>query len=79
MAGFRIYEIASRYTLVKNQYFGDINDYKKYSLLRILGKDRKRNIAMCWMLTSNDGRSDGRLTDFVYQPNEWRDLDPELF
>ena len=79
MAGFRIYEIASRYTLVKNQYFGDINDYKKYSLLRILGKDRKRNIAMCWMLTSNDGRSDGRLTDFVYQPNEWRDFDPELF
>jgi len=22
---------------MKNQYFGDINDYKKYSLLRLLG------------------------------------------
>ena len=79
MADFRIYEIASRYTLVKNQYFGDINDYMKYSLLRILASGGKRKIAVCWMLTSNDNRGDGDKTTYVHRPELWRHFDPELF
>jgi hypothetical protein len=40
---------------MKDQYFGDINDYRKYGLLRILSGMRcsgQSNIsaAICWML-----------------------------
>jgi hypothetical protein len=44
---------------MKNQYFGDINDYHKYGLLRQLGKGGQLTTAVCWMLTPDDGRSDG--------------------
>jgi hypothetical protein len=65
---------------MKNQYFGDVNDYKKYGILRILQKafpDDK--IAICWMLTPDDGSSDGKkLGHFNNKKNERR-CDPDLF
>ena len=64
---------------MKNQYFGDINDYRKYGLLRALSSDRKIKAAICWMLTANDGGTDGRFTDFLDSPERWRKYDPELF
>ena len=36
---------------MKNQYFGDVNDYRKYGLLRLLGRAGKVKIGVCWMLT----------------------------
>jgi len=44
---------------MKNQYFGDINDYRKYGLLRILCENG-RGLAICWMRTPDDGGPDGR-------------------
>ncbi len=64
---------------MKNQYFGDINDYRKYGLLRILSGGVNFKTAVCWMLTPPDGRSDGRFIDYLDEPKDWRGFDPELF
>jgi hypothetical protein len=42
--------------LMKDQYFADINDYRKYGLLRILGEGLR--VGVCWMLTKPDGSGD---------------------
>jgi hypothetical protein len=47
---------------VKNQYFGDINDYRKYGLLRLLTNRGEIRTAVCWMLTRDDESIDGNLT-----------------
>ncbi len=31
------------------------------------------------MLTADDGRTDGRLTDYIDEPEKWRRYDPDLF
>ena len=64
---------------MKNQYFGDINDYKKYGLLRSLANNGLYKIGLCWMLTANDGRSDGRFITYLNEPKRWRHYDPTLF
>ena len=53
---------------MKNQYFGDINDYQKYGLLRTISRDTGLRLAVCWMLTPDDGRSDGKKTGYVDRP-----------
>lgn len=40
---------------VKHQYVGDINDYRKYALLRALSAGGANRIGVCWMLTPDDG------------------------
>ncbi len=64
---------------MKNQYFGDINDYKKYGLLRILSGDGKIRTAICWMLTETDISTDGQFIDHLQKPVKWRSFDPLLF
>jgi len=64
---------------VKNQYFGDINDYRKYGLIRLLTVKGRLPTAVCWMLTQDDDRTDGRLTDYLTAPEIWRSYDPPLF
>ena len=64
---------------MKNQYFGDINDYRKYGLLRILISGGEIRTAVCWMLTAEDGRGDGGFIDYLEQPDRWRHFDPLLF
>lgn len=36
---------------MKHQYVGDINNYRKYALLRALSADGANRIGVCWMLT----------------------------
>ncbi len=62
---------------MKNQYFGDIGDYGKYGLLRFLA-GRGYRIAVNWYLTADDGRRDGRFTDYL-ERGAWRSCDPDLF
>ena len=64
---------------MKNQYFGDINDYRKYGLLRLLSGSAKLSTAVCWMLTADDGRSDGKKVRYLKQPRPWRGFDPDLY
>jgi hypothetical protein len=63
---------------VKNQYFGDVNDYLKYGLLRCFA-ETGWHVGVCWMLTPNDGRADGRKTEYLTKPANWREFDPILF
>lgn len=63
---------------MKDQYFGDVNDYLKYGLLRCCAEVGWK-VGVCWMLTPNEGRSDGRKIRYLSDPNGWRDHDPTLF
>src|SRR5206468_500047 len=52
--------------------------YRKYGLLRELGRAGLRTL-VCWLLTQNDGRSDGSKTGYLDQPARLRRYDPEVF
>jgi hypothetical protein len=62
-----------------NQYFGDVNDYRKYGLLRILANEGHLKIGVCWMLTADDGRTDGKFTEYLSDVHRFRPYDPPLF
>jgi hypothetical protein len=64
---------------MKNQYFGDINDYYKYGLLRMISSNTNLKIGICWMLTAHDNRRDGSKTGYLSQAETWRKYDPVLF
>jgi hypothetical protein len=63
---------------MKDQYYGDVNDYRKYGLLRELQRAGLK-LGVCWMLTPDDGREDGAFVDYLDQPAKWRGYDPALF
>lgn len=64
---------------MKNQYFGDENDYRKYGLLRVLTSFGSLNTGICWMLTESDGRNDGGRISYLAKPTKWRQFDPDLY
>ncbi len=64
---------------MKNQYFGDENDYIKYGLLRRLSRCGKVGAVICWMLTANDGSKDGHHLSYLLKPEEYRAIDSSLF
>ncbi len=64
---------------LKNQYFGDIKDYLKYGLLRILARDGGFRVGVCWMLTPPEEAGGGRSVEYLDDPAAWRELDPPLF
>ncbi len=64
---------------MKNQYFGDINDYKKYSLLRLLGGNGQIETVVCWVLTEDDSGTDGRRIRYLEQPETWQKYDPVVY
>jgi hypothetical protein len=61
---------------LKKRWFGDINDYYKYGLLRSMTKYTGLKIGVCWMLTHDDGRN--RDIKYLSQP-EMRRYDPKLY
>ncbi|MFK5894123.1 MAG: hypothetical protein QM504_12950 [Pseudomonadota bacterium] len=64
---------------MKNQYFGDINDYKKFGLLRSISSAYNINTLIAWMLTPNDGSTDGKFTEYLNEPTKWNNYDPILY
>ena len=52
---------------MKDQYFGDINDYRKYGLLRAIIRAGRLRILVAWMLTVDDGSTDGKYTLLICQ------------
>jgi hypothetical protein len=68
---------------MKDQYFGDVNDYRKYGLLRLLAKVGQVRIGVCWMLTPDDNSKDGGKTKLRYLKNKnvarWHQFDPPLY
>lgn len=69
---------AKRKSDMKNQYFGDVNDYRKYGLLRGLAGAGCR-VGVCWLLTLDDAGGDGELRQYLAKPSRWRKYDPELY
>jgi hypothetical protein len=63
---------------VKEQYVGDVNDYRKYALLRALADGGRTKIGVAWMLTPPDGRPDGNMLAYLEKPS-FRTFDPGLF
>jgi hypothetical protein len=65
---------------MNNRYFGDINDYRKYGLLRHLCGGGAMTLGVCWMLTNhNPEEGHGGKTDYLKKPGENRGFDGELF
>lgn len=64
---------------MKDQYFGDINDYRKYGLLRGIQSGGECKLLVAWMLTPNDCRRDGGFRSYLQRPEVWKHFDSELF
>lgn len=64
---------------MKDQYFGDINDYRKYGLLRVITDVSGLRSGICWLRTAPDGSRDGEFRSYLQQPERWREFDPELY
>ena len=64
---------------MKNQYFGDVNDYRKYGMLRVLTSVTQLPVGVCWLLTPDDGRTDGEFRSYLERPLQWRAYDPPLY
>lgn len=64
---------------MKVQYFGDVNDYGKFALLRLLSEVGQFNIGVCWMLTEDDGSGQGNKWNYLKQPKKWLTFDPAMF
>jgi len=63
---------------MKNQYFGDVNDYRKYGLLRAITGHGTLSSMICWMLNEDDDRPDGGKLSYLLKPDTWRGYDKEL-
>ena len=65
---------------MRDSYVGDIGDFVKYGLLWKLACGRRLGVAWYKQTDSDPARSnDGRHTDYLDRPEEWRYLDHELF
>ena len=64
---------------MKDQYFGDINDYKKFGLLRSISSASNITILIAWMLTEDDGSTDGKFIQYLQEPSIWKHYDPPLY
>jgi hypothetical protein len=65
---------------MKNQYFGNGNDYSKYGILRIFCDCFPSDIAVCWMLTPDDSTTDGtQHRNYIHQPEKYRHCNPYVF
>jgi hypothetical protein len=76
-----LHDLLARQEAMKDQYFGDVNDFRKYCLLRHLQGSGFDRIAVAWMLTDDDGGSDGRFRAYLdptKKASKLRRLDPTL-
>lgn len=65
---------------MKHQYFGDINDYRKYGLIRALSGSGLLPTYICWMLTpDSEDNKDGNRISYLSRPEVWRHYDSVLF
>jgi len=65
---------------MKDQYFGDINDYRKYGLLRSIIHAGGFRLLVVWMLTKDkDGSTDGKFVSYLKYPDDWSGYDFVLF
>ena len=62
---------------MQNRYVGDVGDFVKLALLRMLSPGHQ--IGVVWYLVADERHNgDGRHITYL-KKDEWRQLDPELF
>jgi hypothetical protein len=62
---------------MQDRYVGDVGDYAKYALLRLISSGNVR-LGIIWCLYPDESHNaDGRHTSYLRRP-EYRNLDPEL-
>jgi hypothetical protein len=66
---------------MKNEYFGDDNDYRKYGLLRSLPRTSNMKLLVAWMLTGRDEEqsNDGQSRSYLEKEDRFGGCDPELY
>lgn len=64
---------------MQDQYFGDVNDYRKFGLLRLLTAGTDIRTGICWMKTAPGKQMNAEKVTYLSTPEKWRDYDPELF
>jgi hypothetical protein len=64
---------------MKNQYVGDVNDFRKYGLIRHLTMGASLKCGVVWMLTPDDDRTDGQKIQYLDGRAHLRRLDPDLY
>lgn len=63
---------------MQDRYVGDIGDFARCGLLRVLSEGRRLGVA--WYLYPNEGHNnDGGFVSYLDRPQIWRPLDAELF
>lgn len=63
---------------MQNRYTGDIGDFVRYALLRVLSEGQQLGVA--WYLYPDETHNnDGMHIKYLCRPEVWRPLDPELF
>ncbi len=61
---------------MKDQYFGDVNDFLKYGLLRALVARDKLSLGVSWMLTPSNGGTDGKFLEYLGRPSIFQHGEP---
>jgi hypothetical protein len=64
---------------MKNRYFGDVKNCRKYGVLRVSQRVSGLNLGVCCCLSDDDGGGDGELRRYFARPERWRHFDPELY
>ena len=64
---------------MKHQYVGDVNDYRKYALLRVLAAGGMNRIGVCWMRTPPDDTIHGNKLAYLKDTETEEGHDPDLF
>jgi len=69
---------------MQNRYFGDVGDFGKYGLLRILhgcaDADTKLRLGVVWYLFPDETHNaDGKHLGYLRKPRDYRDCDEQLF
>lgn len=63
---------------MQNRYVGDIGDFAKYGLLRVI--QAIKHLGVAWYLHPDEGpNGDGRHTEYLSQSEEFENLDRHLF
>jgi hypothetical protein len=64
---------------MQDRYAGDVGDFGKLALLRVLAPGRR--LGICWYRTAGAGETtnDGRHLTYLQRPDRFRPLDPEAF
>lgn len=63
---------------MQNRYVGDIGDYLKLGILRVLSRGHRLGIAW-WLFPDEHHNQAGEHVRYLARPDQWRRFDPELF